>query len=278
MIRTLLFSLIIAPFNAHATDADCKFDSLARFSKGKCITLLSNGVLNQPLEFLLGPKGTIFVSSRDNSSVLAVTGGGVVKSSWTVPGNPLGLALDAKRGILYCATTQRLIAKYSLEGKYLGDLIKFDKPKSQPVSLAISSQGTVYASISYENIVLELSPEGRTIRTIGRGGIAAGEFRFPQRIAVDAKDNLWVAELEGKRIQRIEPNGRAEIVLTDIGRPSSLSVSESMLWFATDAQKVSKYDLRTQKTRAVAQLNSVNDIGVGASGELFFLIGHPIPK
>lgn len=278
MIRALLISLAFAPLSAHAVSAGCEFDSLVRFSKGKCFPVIAKGVLEQPVEIALGPQGRIFISSRDNGLVLAVSDRGVVKSSWTTEGRPLGLAIDLKRKILYCSTTKKLIAKYTLDGRYLGDLVKFDGPLSLPGSLAITSRGTLYAAISNENKILELSPEGKIIRTIGKEGTAAGEFRFPQRLAVDSNDNLWVAELTGNRIQRIDSNGQAHIILAGIVRPSSLSVSSSALWFTSEARRVSKYDLKTQKSHEIVQLESINDIAVSTSGEIFLLFGHPVPK
>lgn len=277
MIRALLISLTFAPLSAHAVGVGCEYDSLVRFSNGKCIPLVSKGILKQPIAIALGPKGRIFISSRDNGLVLVVSDRGVIKSSWTVEGGPLGLAIDPKRNILYCSTTKKLIAKYTLDGHYLGDLVKFDGPLSLPGSLAITSRGTLYAAIHNENKIIELSPEGAIIRTLGKEGMAVGEFRFPQRIAIDAQDNLWVTEGRGNRIQRIDSNGQARVILT-AEQPFSLAISKAALWFTSSGQRFFKYDLRTQKSREIAQLNYVHDIAVRPSGEIFLLFGHPVPK
>ncbi|MDB5676599.1 MAG: hypothetical protein JWM65_3581 [Sphingomonas bacterium] len=51
----------------------------------------------------------------------------------------------------------------------------------------------------------------RLIETIGAAGTAAGEFRGPHLIATDSRGAIYVAEVQGRRLQRLIPtvSGRA---------------------------------------------------------------------
>ncbi|MDB5721589.1 MAG: hypothetical protein JWP15_2207 [Alphaproteobacteria bacterium] len=52
----------------------------------------------------------------------------------------------------------------------------------------------------------------RLVKTIGRFGAGPGEFRGPHLLATDSHGTLYVAEVQGRRVQRLVPvNGRAPI-------------------------------------------------------------------
>lgn len=52
-----------------------------------------------------------------------------------------------------------------------------------------------------------LDSSGGYLRTIGRYGSGDGEFRYPNRIAIDLADNLYVSDYLNHRIQRFDAKG-----------------------------------------------------------------------
>jgi len=62
-------------------------------------------------------------------------------------------------------------------------------------------------------------------RIIGSRGVGAGEFSKPRSVAVDAQDNLYVADMTG-RVQKFSSNGVYQLSwqmpLTDLGKPKGM--------------------------------------------------------
>jgi hypothetical protein len=47
-----------------------------------------------------------------------------------------------------------------------------------------------------------------TICIAGENGTRGGEFNDPEGVATDAAGNIWVAETNGQRIQKLDPSGK----------------------------------------------------------------------
>ena len=55
-----------------------------------------------------------------------------------------------------------------------------------------------------EHKVLLLNDQGEVVRSWGEEGTKPGQFQVPHMLASDLKGNLYVAEVLGKRLQKLE--------------------------------------------------------------------------
>lgn len=88
---------------------------------------------------------------------------------------------------------------------------------SEPLSLAVAPDGTMYVSQTQEGIRIYDS-EGQYVRTLGGWGGGPGEFRSVGRMGW-SEDSLWVADPAQGRITLFPPEGRPRTVGSDGGTP-----------------------------------------------------------
>lgn len=94
-----------------------------------------------------------------------------------------------------------------------------------PVSVAVDSSGNVFVSDMFNNAIRKITPDG--LVTTFAGGMSydvgnadgtgsAAQFCHPFGLAIDASDNLYVADVDNNTIRRISPDGA---VITLAGMP-----------------------------------------------------------
>ncbi|WP_298864418.1 hypothetical protein [uncultured Gimesia sp.] len=54
------------------------------------------------------------------------------------------------------------------------------------------------------NKVLQLNSSGKVINSWGRKGAGPGEFNLPHMLAADTAGNLYIAEISGRRFQKLK--------------------------------------------------------------------------
>ena len=86
---------------------------------------------------------------------------------------------------------------------------KFD----HPFGLATDSFGNIYVADSWNHKIRKITPAGVVITLAGStqgfadGLGTAAKFNFPQGVATDASDNIYVADSANNRIRKITPAG-----------------------------------------------------------------------
>ena len=142
--------------------------------------------------------------------------------------SPWDVALDAKGNVYVIDLESLRVREITRAGRirtiagtgkcctHLGDGGPAKAAQMGPVGLAVDAKGNVYISDVRYNRVRKVSPNG-TIRTVagngkegfsGDGGRAtAARLSTPQGIDVDARGNLYIADLGNSRVRRVSPNG-----------------------------------------------------------------------
>jgi sugar lactone lactonase YvrE len=136
---------------------------------------------------------------------------------------PCGIALDAE-GNLYVAdnanNTIRKITRAGAVSTFAGTGAEgfADGPRSQamfnhPYGIAIDRRGNVYVGDVDNHRIRKISPDGM-VTTLAGGKMGFSDragnlamFNHPNGVAVDAQDNVYVADTYNNRIRKITPEG-----------------------------------------------------------------------
>lgn len=98
-------------------------------------------------------------------------------------------------------------------------------PFHYPTNVALSPQGEMYVADGYGNArVHKFSPDGKYLFSWGEPGDAAGQFRIPHGIAVDADGNVHVADRENSRLLVFSPRGKPLDQWLEIARPCQVAL------------------------------------------------------
>jgi sugar lactone lactonase YvrE len=144
-----------------------------------------------------------------------------------------------------------VVVKFSPAGELLMRLgtpgVRGDPPTAltEPTAVLTDPEtGDIYVAESHmditeANLVARISvfdARGKLLRTIGRAGMAPGEFRTPHAIAFDSKGNVVVADRSNHRVQIVTKNGEFVRELANFSRVSGLAVGPGDVLFATDSE------------------------------------------
>lgn len=95
-----------------------------------------------------------------------------------------------------------------------------------PTDVAWDSHGNIYVADGIRNArIAKYDAEGRWIKNWGTRGSAPGEFNVIQGIAIDANDNIYVADYGNKRIQVFDTEGKFLREMTGFGAPMAMCIS-----------------------------------------------------
>ncbi len=99
-----------------------------------------------------------------------------------------------------------------------------NQPFNRPTHAAVSPKtGFVYISDGYGNsAVHKFTPEGQHVLTWGSPGIDPGQFIRPHTVAIDADDNVFIADRECHRVQVFDANGKFQHMWNNIHRPDGM--------------------------------------------------------
>jgi len=182
-------------------------------AQGKVLLALGTGKpgdgdheFNQPTDIAFGKKGEFYISDGyGNSRVLKFSPSGGLITKWgsrgVKPGEfnlPHSIVVDAKDRVLVGDRENNRIQAFDADGKFLEMWRGF-----APYGLALSPQGELFVADGKTHRILLLNEKGNVVQRWGAKGALPGRFQLPHMLAVDADGNLLVAEVEGKRVQKL---------------------------------------------------------------------------
>ena len=128
---------------------------------------------------------------------------------------PHGLMVDRNNNIWVTDVALHQVFKFSHDGKLLmklgvakeggNDSLHFNRP----TDVTVDKEGFFYVSDGYRNSrVVKFSADGKYIKEWGTFGKGPGQFIIPHGLAIDNKENIFVADRQNNRIQVFDKNGK----------------------------------------------------------------------
>lgn len=204
--------------------------TLAGSSSGYVDGTVTEAKLTHPTGVATDAQGNVYVAD-DNKKIRKITPAGLVT---TLAGStfgdadgtgteakfrfPNGMATDADGNVYVADISNDKIRKISPQGvvtTLAGSTIGYaDGTGSEakfrtPYGVTIDAQGNVYVADSGNHKIRKITPEGVVTTLIGTSyGYEDGtgtdvKFAFPQGLAIDAQDNIYVADTNNKKIRKI---------------------------------------------------------------------------
>ena len=148
-----------------------------------------------------------------------------------------------------------VVVKFSPEGKVLMTLGKPGVRGNPPDALTDPTfvttdpkNGDVYVAESHTdvrdpNLVGRISvfdKNGKFLRTIGKTGTGAGEFRTPHALVFDSQGRLIVADRHNHRIQMLTKDGKFLREYDNFGRVSGLAIDKNDVIYTSDSESTEK--------------------------------------
>jgi DNA-binding beta-propeller fold protein YncE len=184
-----------------------KFDSKG----GVLLTLgtgepgVGNDQFNKPTDIGFGSKGKFYISDGyGNSRVMKFDAAGKFLATWGTPGVekgqfqlPHSVVVNGEGRVLVGDRENNRIQIFDADGKWQATWKGF-----APYGMALDPDGRLFVADGRAAQVLLLDDKGKVRKRWGQLGDGVGEFQMPHMLAFDADGNLYVAEVDGRRLQK----------------------------------------------------------------------------
>jgi len=161
--------------------------------------------------------GNIWCYTRTQPAVQVYSPDGDLVNHWETEQNSTAhqIKIDRTGHIWLADVGLHLVRKFTPEGKELMHIGTPGVPGedethlNKPTDMAIASNGDVFISDGYGNArIVHCDKNGKFIKSWGTLGNTDGRFSIPHAIAIDSKDNIYVADRNNVRIQVYDTNGK----------------------------------------------------------------------
>jgi streptogramin lyase len=160
---------------------------------------------DRPTDIAFGPHDEVYVSDGyGNTRVMEFDQKGKFVRTWGTPGKgpgefnlPHAIRVDAQGRILVGDRENKRIQVFDREGNVLAIW-----PGFAPYGIELDRDGTIFVADALANQVLQLDSNGKVVHAWGGKGKAPGEFDLPHMLALNRRGDLFVAEVNGQRMQK----------------------------------------------------------------------------
>jgi streptogramin lyase len=163
---------------------------------------------NKPTDIAFGPQGEVFVADGYlNTRIMKFDQRGKLISQWGTSGKapgqfnlPHSIAVDRKQRVIVGDRENDRIQVFDLDGKLLEVWHGF-----APFGIALDAAQRVFVADGRANQIVRLDSNGKPNLRLGGKGHALGQFELPHMLAITRDGSIIIAEVGGKRFQKLRP-------------------------------------------------------------------------
>jgi DNA-binding beta-propeller fold protein YncE len=163
---------------------------------------------NRPTDIAVTPSGEFYVSDGyGNARVLKFSREGKLLKQWGKKGTgegefnlPHAVCLDSKGRVYVGDRENNRVQLFDADGKFLAQW----KESGAPYGLALAGN-RLFVADGRASWIKVLDLDGKAVGRFGEKGTAAGQFKMPHMLTVDSHGAVYVAEVDGKRLQKFVP-------------------------------------------------------------------------
>lgn len=170
-------------------------------------------------------EGSVYVTDMANNRMQKFNSDGTFLIEWGTYGGddgqffyPNGVVIDSNDNAYVTDMYNRRIQKFNSNGIFLtkwGMGGSLDDQVLYPKGIAMDSDGNFYVSDGaaggpgqyFKHRIQKFDSNGNSLLKWGTYGSADGQFKWPEGVAVDNENNVYVADTENHRIQKFDSNG-----------------------------------------------------------------------
>jgi peptidylamidoglycolate lyase len=161
---------------------------------------------DRPTDVAIAPGGEFYVSDGyGNARVLKFSKDGKLMKQWGTHGKgpgefnlPHAVRLDAKGKVYVADRENNRIQVFDGEGKFLEQW----NESGAPFGLFLTPTGRMFVADGRADWVKVLDRQGKPLGRWGESGKNPGQFGMPHMLCVDSQGAVYVAEINGQRVQK----------------------------------------------------------------------------
>lgn len=159
-----------------------------------------NGQFDNPSSIAIDTAGNVYVADTYNKRIQKFTPNGVYIMHFDIGYYPYNITVD-KLGNIY-TTNLDVLRKYKADGTYL---MKFNGNFNFPDGIVTDADNNIYVVDKMRHCIQKYAANGTYLAQWGTQGQESNQFLYPTQIASDTAGNLYVTELDNKRVQKMTP-------------------------------------------------------------------------
>jgi streptogramin lyase len=181
-------------------------NTVQRFTPdGKLLLTISeaNGPFKSPDDIVVASNGDLFIADTGNARIVRLSADGKFKHQWGSKGKgpgefatAHGLAIDSKDRIYVADRNNNRVQVFNTDGKFVAEWTGWGNPFG-----VLAMGNNVIVSEGEQHKLITLDSNGKVIDTWGSPEL----LKLPHLMDYDRKGTLYVAEVDGKRVQILKP-------------------------------------------------------------------------